>query len=190
MKIILERQKISPLGGGELYFHLQQECKFSEPKIKFYSAEIIVAVEHLHSLNIIYRDLKLENIMLDFDGHIKLVDFGLSKQLSNNENAKTKTFVGTPEYVAPEIIDDEFYLSGYGKEVDWWALGVVMYEMVCGILPFGSNATQETNRLFMKILSQEIDFRAAPRGTSRDIKRLISGLLKKGTAPKTFYIFV
>ena len=82
---------------------------------------------------------------------------------------------------APEIIDDEFYLSGYGKEVDWWALGVVMYEMLCGILPFGSNNTQETNKLFMKILSQDVDLRAhSPRGTSRELKRLVSALLEKG----------
>ena len=163
-----------------MYYHLRREQKFSEDRIKFYTAEITVAVDHLHSLNIIYRDLKLENILLDAAGHVKLVDFGLSKQLGDAENGKTNTFCGTPECLAPEIIDDEFYLSGYGKEVDWWALGVVTYEMLCGILPFGSNSTQETNRLFMKILSHDIDFKSAPRGTSRDLKRLISALLVKG----------
>ena len=86
--------------GGELYFHLRQERMFSEKKAKFYIEEIVIAIEHLHSIDIIYRDLKLENVVLDVKGHIKLVDFGLSKRLLGNE--KTSTLCGTPEYLAPE----------------------------------------------------------------------------------------
>ena len=89
------------LNGGELFYHLSQEKQFPEKRAKFYAAEIILALETLHSHNIIYRDLKPENILLDSQGHVKLTDFGLAKVM---ENDTTKTFAGTPEYLAPEIV--------------------------------------------------------------------------------------
>lgn len=162
--------------GGELYFHLSQERTFSEEKTRFYVAEIVVAIEHLHSNDIIYRDLKLENILLDAEGHIKLVDFGLSKRLMSDE--KTQTFCGTPGYIAPEVIDNEYYFFGYGKEIDWWSLGVVFFEMICGRSPFGTD-DQNPQKLFNRILYSKVDMRPAPRRTSNQTKDLIMALLEK-----------
>jgi len=105
------------LNGGELFYHLRREQRFSEERAKFYAAEILLALECLHKNNIIYRDLKPENVLLDSKGHIKLTDFGLSKIKEKNDEL-TFTFCGTPEYLAPEIIIGE----GYGKEIDFWAL--------------------------------------------------------------------
>lgn len=164
--------------GGELFFHLRQERLFSDRKTRFYIEEIVIALEHLHSVDIIYRDLKLDNILLDAKGHIKLVDFGLSKRLLQNE--KTSTLCGTPEYLAPEVIDHEYYLYGYGKEVDWWSLGVVFYQMICGRLPFGTAANaQDASKLYNRILDNEIDWRSAPRGTPSVTKEIIFSLLIK-----------
>jgi RAC serine/threonine-protein kinase len=164
--------------GGELYFHLKNEGRFAEEKARFYVEEIVVAIGHLHSINIIYRDLKLENILLDKQGHIKLVDFGLSKSLLEHE--KTSTLCGTPEYLAPEVIDNEYYLSGYGKEVDWWSLGVIFYEMICARPPFGSVTEEDgTARLYHRILYCEPDFLFAPRRTTHMVKDLIKSLLIK-----------
>lgn len=100
---------------------------YDEAKAKFYMAEIILALGHLHKCGVVYRDLKPENIMLDIEGHIKLADFGLAR-LSVRANQNIKTFCGTPEYLAPEIILN----NGYTKAVDWWALGCVFYEMLSG----------------------------------------------------------
>lgn len=130
------------LNGGELFYHLRREQRFSEDRTRFYAAEILVALECLHENGIIYRDLKPENVLLDSDGHIKLTDFGLSK-IKQTENEIAYTFCGTPEYLAPEIVRGE----GYGKEIDFWALvsnlifnsiiqGLMIYEMLCGINPF------------------------------------------------------
>jgi len=164
--------------GGELYFHLRQERMFSEKKAKFYIEEIVIAIEHLHSIDIIYRDLKLENVLLDVKGHIKLVDFGLSKRLLGNE--KTSTLCGTPEYLAPEVIDHEYYFFGYGKEVDYWSLGVVFYEMICGRPPFGTgDGANEARKLYQRILHNDVDFRYAPRGTTPATKDIILSLLEK-----------
>jgi serine/threonine protein kinase len=91
------------LNGGELFTHLRREARFDESRTIFYSSEILLAIECLHSHGIIYRDLKPENVLLDSDGHIKITDFGLSK-LGINGNKTTYTFCGTPEYLAPEIV--------------------------------------------------------------------------------------
>lgn len=116
------------VNGGELFFHLSRERVFSEDRTRFYGAEIISALGYLHSHNIIYRDLKLENLLLDKDGHVKITDFGLCKE-DITFGKTTKTFCGTPEYLAPEVLED----NDYGRAVDWWGTGVVMYEMVSKI---------------------------------------------------------
>uniref|UniRef100_A0AAY4AAV9 non-specific serine/threonine protein kinase n=1 Tax=Denticeps clupeoides TaxID=299321 RepID=A0AAY4AAV9_9TELE len=151
-----------------LFFHLSRERVFSEDRTRFYGAEIVSALDYLHSAKIVYRDLKLENLMLDKDGHIKITDFGLCKE-GITDAATMKTFCGTPEYLAPEVLED----NDYGRAVDWWGLGVVMYEMMCGRLPFYN---QDHEKLFELILMEEIKF---PRTLSADAKSLLSGLLIK-----------
>ncbi|KAG5518856.1 hypothetical protein PMAC_002387 [Pneumocystis sp. 'macacae'] len=127
------------MSGGELFWHLQKEGRFSEPRAKFYIAELILALEHLHNHDIIYRDLKPENILLDANGHISLCDFGLSKA-NLSSNSTTNTFCGTTEYLAPEVLLDD---SGYTKSVDFWSLGVLVFEMCCGWSPFYAEDTQQ-----------------------------------------------
>uniref|UniRef100_A0AAX7VPE5 non-specific serine/threonine protein kinase n=1 Tax=Astatotilapia calliptera TaxID=8154 RepID=A0AAX7VPE5_ASTCA len=151
-----------------LFFHLSRERVFTEDRARFYGAEIVSALEYLHSRDVVYRDLKLENLMLDKDGHIKITDFGLCKE-GITPDATMKTFCGTPEYLAPEVLED----NDYGRAVDWWGLGVVMYEMMCGRLPFYN---QDHERLFELILMEEIRF---PRNLSPEAKSLLAGLLKK-----------
>lgn len=113
------------VNGGELFHHLQREGKFNETRSRFYAAELLLALEHLHGFNVVYRDLKPENILLDYTGHIALCDFGLCK-LNMSASETTNTFCGTPEYLAPELLSGH----GYTKCVDWWTLGVLLYEMV------------------------------------------------------------
>uniref|UniRef100_A0A3Q1IAW1 non-specific serine/threonine protein kinase n=1 Tax=Anabas testudineus TaxID=64144 RepID=A0A3Q1IAW1_ANATE len=151
-----------------LFFHLSRERVFSEERTRFYGAEIVSALDYLHSAKIVYRDLKLENLMLDKDGHIKITDFGLCKE-NITDAATMKTFCGTPEYLAPEVLED----NDYGRAVDWWGLGVVTYEMMCGRLPFYN---QDHEKLFELILMEDIKL---PRTLSTDAKSLLSGLLIK-----------
>ncbi|KAJ1374576.1 RAC-alpha serine/threonine-protein kinase, variant 2 [Parelaphostrongylus tenuis] len=159
--------------GGDLYYHLNREVQiskegFSEPRTRFYGAEIVLALGYLHANNIVYRDLKLENLLLDKDGHIKIADFGLCKE-EISFGDKTNTFCGTPEYLAPEVLED----NDYGRSVDWWGVGVVMYEMMCGRLPFYSRDHQ---KLFELIMASELRF---PSKLSAEAKHLLTGLLVK-----------
>ena len=120
------------LQGGDLFFHLHTNPKFSNEKAKFYIVELVLAIEFLHKNNMLYRDLKPENILIGVDGHIKITDFGLSKILPKTD--KTYTICRTVRYLAPEILSGE----GYNNAVHWWSLGCIMYEMLVGKIPFKS----------------------------------------------------
>ncbi|TNM85140.1 hypothetical protein fugu_009318 [Takifugu bimaculatus] len=120
------------VSGGEMFTHLYQRDHFPEEAVQIYIGEIILALEHLHKLGIVYRDIKLENILLDSEGHIVLTDFGLSKEFLEEEE-RTYSFCGTIEYMAPEIIRGK---AGHGKSVDWWSLGILMFELLTGASPF------------------------------------------------------
>jgi len=149
--------------GGEVFTHLRKAGKFPNDVGKFYAAEIILAFEHLHSLNIVYRDLKPENLLLDQYGHIKITDFGFAKKVPE----RTFTLCGTPEYLAPEIIQSK----GLGKAVDWWALGILIYEMLVGYPPFFD---ESPFRIYEKILEGKLQF---PKWVDSRAKDLIKGLL-------------
>ncbi|KAK2167220.1 hypothetical protein LSH36_31g08007 [Paralvinella palmiformis] len=156
------------VNGGELFYHLSRVRIFTEDRTRFYGAEIISALGYLHQHNIVYRDLKLENLLLDKDGHIKIADFGLCKE-DMVLGATTKTFCGTPEYLAPEVLED----NDYSRSVDWWGTGVVMYEMMCGRLPFYN---RDPEILFELILVEPLRF---PSILSENAKLLLAGLLEK-----------
>ena len=138
------------MNGGELFFHLSKEGTFSEIRAKFYIGEILLGLHYLHSNGIIYRDLKPENILLDSEGHIRLTDFGLSKNGIDASNPKAYTFCGTPEYLAPEILKS----LGHDKAVDFWSLGAVMYYMLSGAPPFYSRNKSE---IFKNVLNKPIE---------------------------------
>jgi serum/glucocorticoid-regulated kinase 1/serum/glucocorticoid-regulated kinase 2 len=105
------------MSGGDLFFHLKRSGRFTEVRSRFYAAEILLALEYLHNMSVIYRDLKPENVLIDELGHIKVSDFGLSKAGVTEQGQKTFTFCGTPEYLAPEILKG----SGHDKAVDFWS---------------------------------------------------------------------
>jgi len=156
--------------GGELFFHLKQAGRFAEPRAKLYAAEIASALQHLHSLKIIYRDLKPENVLLDAEGHVRITDFGLAKDAMELDD-KTHTFCGTPDYLAPEVIKGE----GHGRGVDWWSLGTMIYEMLGGLPPFYS---ENFNVMYERILRAPLEFRPA-EVFKADAKDLIAGMLQK-----------
>lgn len=165
--------------GGDLLFQIQQARRFKEDRSSFYAAEITLGLLFLHGRKIVYRDLKLDNVMLDGDGHIKIADFGMCKENCRDGNLAT-TFCGTPDYIAPEIIEE----VPYGFPVDWWALGVLLYEMLAGQPPFDAETEDE---LFPAILKNEVLF---PVWLSKQSVSVVQGLLTKdpdnrlGSGPK------
>uniref|UniRef100_A0A0G2K247 Protein kinase cAMP-dependent X-linked catalytic subunit n=2 Tax=Rattus TaxID=10114 RepID=A0A0G2K247_RAT len=149
--------------GGELFTYLRNRGRFSSVAAIFYATEIVCAIEYLHSKEIVYRDLKPENILLDREGHIKLTDFGFAKKLVD----RTWTLCGTPEYLAPEVIQSK----GHGRAVDWWALGILIFEMLSGFPPFFDD---NPFGIYQKILACKIDFPRQLDFTSKDlIKKLL-----------------
>ncbi len=149
--------------GGELFSLLRKSQRFPNPVAKFYAAEVILAIEYLHSHNIIYRDLKPENILLDRNGHIKITDFGFAKEVET----VTWTLCGTPDYIAPEVITTK----PYNKSVDWWSLGILIYEMLAGYTPFYDQTPMKT---YEKILVGKVFY---PSYFHPDVVDLLSKLI-------------
>ncbi|KAF5922156.1 hypothetical protein HPG69_007042 [Diceros bicornis minor] len=168
---------IEYVNGGDLMFHMQRQRKLPEEHARFYSAEISLALNYLHERGIIYRDLKLDNVLLDSEGHIKLTDYGMCKE-GLRPGDTTSTFCGTPNYIAPEILRGE----DYGFSVDWWALGVLMFEMMAGRSPFdivGSSDNPDQNTedyLFQVILEKQIRI---PRSLSVKAASVLKSFLNK-----------
>lgn len=150
--------------GGEFFTHLRSSGRFSEETSRFYTSEILLSIEYLHNQDIIYRDLKPENLLLDKEGHVKITDFGFAKRIDH----RTYTLCGTPDYLAPEIILNK----GHGKPVDWWATGVLIYEMLAGYPPFYDDDPMGT---YQKILHGRLEF---PSHFSRSARDLIKKLLQ------------
>ncbi|KAL4773590.1 kinase-like domain-containing protein [Aspergillus nidulans var. acristatus] len=162
--------------GGEIFSYLRRARRFNENTSKFYAAEITMTIEFLHDAEgVVYRDLKPENILLDADGHIKLVDFGFAKQIGDRE---TYTLCGTPEYLAPEVIHN----SGHGLAVDWWALGILIYEFLVGQPPFWD---QNPMRIYEQIVEGHIRY---PSNMSPAAQNIISLLCKTNPAERLGHI--
>ncbi|CAH0586901.1 unnamed protein product [Chrysodeixis includens] len=155
------------LRGGDLFSRLSKEVMFTEEDVKFYLAELALALEHVHKLGIIYRDLKPENILLDADGHIALTDFGLSKLPPTSD--KAYSFCGTVEYMAPEVVNRR----GHTFAADWWSFGVLMFEMLTGNLPFHGSTRHET---MTQILKAKLGM---PSNLSEEAQSLLRALFKR-----------
>lgn len=149
--------------GGEFFTHLRKAGRFENNTSKFYAAQIVMIFEYLHNQDFIYRDLKPENLLLDHEGYIKITDFGFAKRVA----FKTYTLCGTPEYIAPEVLLNK----GHGKGVDWWTLGILIYEMLAGQPPF---CDDDPMSIYQQILSGKLNF---PRFFDRNAKGLIKRLL-------------
>jgi protein kinase A/protein kinase X len=158
------------VNGGELFSHLRKEGRLPNDHAMFYSGEIVLAFQYLQSIHIVYRDLKPENLLIDTDGHMKITDFGFAKVVED----RTWTLCGTPEYLAPEIIQSK----GHGKPVDWWALGVLIFEMLAGYPPFYD---ENPFGIYQKVLAGKIEF---PRHFDVKVKDLIKRLLTPDRAKR------
>ncbi|KAG0196573.1 Serine/threonine kinase [Mortierella sp. GBA30] len=154
--------------GGDLMMHIQRDKRFGEHRAKFYGCEVLLALQYFHQNNIVYRDLKLDNILLTLDGHIKIADYGLCKENMSFGNT-TRTICGTPEFMAPEILEEQ----PYDRAVDWWAFGVLMYEMLLGRAPFSG---EEEDDIYDSILEDEPLY---PHGFGRHEQALLQSLLMK-----------
>lgn len=178
--------------GGDLYFHLKKQYPFPEERSKFYAAQITCAISYLHALGIVHRDFKLENLLLCADGYIKVADFGVCKQ-EMTYGAKTATRCGTEHYMAPEIL----CRPNYGRAVDWWSLGALLYEMIVGVPPFYDRDSLAIRRniLTMKVAGEyffkhrcnpnaaqfQVRF---PPNVSTDASNVIERLLDKNPASR------
>lgn len=164
------------VSGGELFTHLYQREHFTEEQVRIYIGEVILALEHLHKLGIIYRDIKLENILLDADGHVVLTDFGLSKEfLPHEKDQRAYSFCGTIEYMAPEVVRGGS--TGHDIAVDWWSVGVLTYELLTGASPFTVEGEQNTQQeISRRILRTSPPI---PEGLSAEVSDLIARLLVK-----------
>lgn len=152
------------INGGELFTYLRNVESFTTDQARFYAATVACCFEYLHSKNIIFRDLKPENLLIGNDGYLKLTDFGFAKFLTEG---RTFTICGTPEYIAPEVILNQ----GHGKAVDWWTLGVLIYEMHAGIDPFND---EDPMGIYKNILRGKISFSST---FDKDAKSLVKHLL-------------
>ncbi|XP_068610919.1 LOW QUALITY PROTEIN: protein kinase C epsilon type [Brachionichthys hirsutus] len=161
------------VNGGDLMFQIQRSRKFDEPRSRFYAAEVTSALMFLHRNGVIYRDLKLDNILLDAEGHCKLADFGMCKEGIMN-GVTTTTFCGTPDYIAPEILQE----LEYGASVDWWALGVLMYEMMAGQPPFEADNEDD---LFESILHDDVLY---PVWLSKEAVSILRAFMTKNSAKR------
>mmetsp|Transcript_22199 Transcript_22199/g.48473 ORF Transcript_22199/g.48473 Transcript_22199/m.48473 type:complete len:514 (+) Transcript_22199:245-1786(+) len=157
------------INGGHLFFNLYRQGVFSEDVARLYTAEIVSALAYLHSRGIMHRDLKPENVLLDNEGHIRLTDFGLAKGNMGDDINRTNSFIGTMEYMAPEIIDGK----GHSKGVDWWSTGILLYEMLCGVPPFRAKSR---NALQQQIVQAKAKY---PKFLSSDALSLLKGLLTR-----------
>ncbi|XP_064623226.1 calcium-independent protein kinase C-like isoform X2 [Lineus longissimus] len=161
------------VNGGDLMFQIQRARKFDEPRARFYAAEVTLALMFLHDNGIIYRDLKLDNILLDFEGHCKIADFGMCKE-GMFPSKLTQTFCGTPDYIAPEILQE----LEYDASVDWWALGVLMYEMMAGQPPFEADNEDD---LFESILHDDVLY---PVWLTKEAVAILKGFMTKNPAKR------
>ncbi|KAK8895938.1 hypothetical protein M9Y10_013824 [Tritrichomonas musculus] len=165
------------VAGGELFTHMRQNKKLPVEEVRLYVAELSLAIDYLHSQNIIYRDLKPENVLLSMDGHVKLTDFGLAKMLSPDLK-QAETFCGTNEYLAPEIVQR----MPYGPPIDWWALGILTYELLFGISPFHESSKL---KIFKGILNDSPKY---PDDTDETIKSFIAILLEKDPSKRAHFV--
>uniref|UniRef100_A0A6A7FSW4 Protein kinase C n=1 Tax=Hirondellea gigas TaxID=1518452 RepID=A0A6A7FSW4_9CRUS len=159
--------------GGDLMFQIQKARKFTEVRARFYAAEVTLALQFLHRNGVLYRDLKLDNILLDAEGHCKIADFGMCKENITGD-ANTTTFCGTPDYIAPEILQE----LDYGASVDWWALGVLMYEMMAGQPPFEADNEDD---LFESILHDDVLY---PVWLSKEAVSILKGFMTKNPSKR------
>ena len=156
--------------GGELFRRISKKGGFPEQEAKFYLTEIFSALDHLHTLGYVYRDLKPENVMLDEDGHCKLVDFGFATR--PDANGIIRTLCGTPAYLSPEQLNGKF-TNGYSKACDWWSLGIILYELMTGKTPFCKNFKESSYEIYLRILKVKISF---PRTFGKESRELVQSL--------------
>jgi len=152
------------INGGELFMHLRKHRFFSEPDARIWAAEILLALEYLHSMGIIYRDVKPENVLLDHEGHIKLTDFGLARDAKDVSTAKE--VAGSPYYMAPEVL----LMHGHDVQADWWSLGILIYEMIVGLPPFYS---KDTKAAYQRLLTEPLEFKPHVSQPARDLIRAL-----------------